>query len=140
MNATDTESGETTEEIYMFKTEKENSPPGTPSIDGPINGKVGTEYDFNISGEDIDGDDIWILVEWGDGTNTSWLGPYSNSYEITESHTWKEKGTYTIRAKAKDEHGVESDWGILKVTMPKSQNEYMVSRIVGYVSSSRHKG
>ena len=31
------------------------------------------------------------------------------------------KGTYTIRAKAKDESGFESDWGTLTVSMPKDK-------------------
>jgi DNA relaxase NicK len=36
-------------------------------------------------------------------------------------HTWNEKGTYNITAKAKDIHDFESDWGKLEVTMPKNK-------------------
>jgi len=37
------------------------------------------------------------------------------------SHTWAEKDTYTIAAKAKDEYGLESDWATLEVVMPVNQ-------------------
>ncbi len=36
-------------------------------------------------------------------------------------HTWAEQGTYIIKAKAKDISDYESEWGTLKVTMPKNQ-------------------
>jgi len=34
------------------------------------------------------------------------------------SHTWAERGIYTIIAKAIDIYGAESDWGTLLITMP----------------------
>jgi hypothetical protein len=36
-----------------------------------------------------------------------------------KKHIWDEKGTFEIKCKAIDIHGNESDWGSLKVTMPK---------------------
>jgi hypothetical protein len=66
-------------------------------------------------------DDVYLFVDWGDGNNSSWQGPYASDSDITLSHSWLEKGSYTLRAKAKDIHGVESDWTIFKVTMPKNK-------------------
>ena len=37
------------------------------------------------------------------------------------SHTWNENGTYTIRAKAKDIHGEESDWATSTVSTTKNK-------------------
>jgi hypothetical protein len=38
------------------------------------------------------------------------------------SHTYTARGSYTIKAKAVDTLGAESDWGSLTVTMPCSYN------------------
>jgi len=40
---------------------------------------------------------------------------------VTVKHTWENKGTYNIRAKAKDPSGLESDWRTLSVTMPRNR-------------------
>jgi hypothetical protein len=62
------------------------------------------------------------LFDWGDGNLSGWLGPY-NSGEIAEaSHIWKEEGDYQIRVKAKDDHGVQSEWSDpLPISMPKNK-------------------
>jgi len=47
------------------------------------------------------------------------------SYEqVFEKHIWYESGDYTIKAKLRDENGMESDWGYLEITMPKSRPRY----------------
>jgi len=61
-------------------------------------------------------------MEWGDGTDSGWLGPYNSGEMIKKDHKWYDWGRYTIRCKAKDPYGAESEWGELKVTMPKSHN------------------
>lgn len=45
----------------------------------------------------------------------------SGSLGYSESHTWNTGGSYTIKAKVKDENGLESDWIILSVSMPKNK-------------------
>jgi hypothetical protein len=40
---------------------------------------------------------------------------------LNASHIWEQRDSYTIRAKAKDENGAESDWATLEVSMPKSK-------------------
>ncbi|MCJ7572430.1 MAG: hypothetical protein MUO82_11265, partial [Candidatus Thermoplasmatota archaeon] len=62
--------------------------------------------------------------EWGDGTDSGWLGLYPSGKEISANQSWKEKGTYLIKGKAKDIYGAESDWGTLEVTMPKNKMNY----------------
>ncbi len=47
-----------------------------------------------------------------------WIGPFPSGQQQTVNHTWNKKGTYTIKAKARDSHEQESDWGTLSVTMP----------------------
>ncbi len=48
--------------------------------------------------------EIVYIVEWGDDSPIEYSGPSPSDVAITASHTWYEKGTYTIRAKAKDPH------------------------------------
>jgi outer membrane protein assembly factor BamB len=100
----------------------DNSSPSTPSIDGPATGTIEQNYNYTIVSTDPEGNNISYYVNWGDGTNTGWIGPYISSQEQTVSHTWAKKGTYTIQVKAKDNYSAESDWGILQVTMPTSYN------------------
>lgn len=97
-----------------------NSPPCEPNIDGPASGKPGIDYEFSFSSCDSEGDDLYYYIDWGDGSNSSWIGPNASGQEITLNHTWDEKGNYTIRAKAKDILGAESDWTTMDVTMPYS--------------------
>jgi len=65
---------------------------------------------------------VYYYIDWGDGTNSSWIGPYSSGVTIPQSHTWSKKGTYIIKAKAKDVRGYESGWGQLSIIMPFSYN------------------
>ena len=95
-----------------------NNAPNTPTLTGPPKGKVGVEYTYNVTGTDSDLDQVSYYVDWGDSTNTGWLGPYASGYNLSVDHTWTTKGSYTIKAKVRDEHGLESDWKALDVTMP----------------------
>jgi len=105
--------------------EYENNPPNTPNINGPLNGKVGIEYEYCIdTAVDPDGNSVYVYWEWGDSEYNDWDGPYASGEEICASHTWDEEGTYVIRAKLRDEFGAESDWGELSVTMPRNKFVY----------------
>ena len=41
---------------------------------------------------------------------------------VNLSHSWEKSGTYTIKVKAKDDFGMESEWGELQVTMPRDKS------------------
>jgi hypothetical protein len=73
-----------------------------PTITGPTNGKIGVNYDFTFKVDDPEDDDIWYYIDWGDGTNTDWFGPYPSGQEITKTHKWLANGTYDIWGKSKD--------------------------------------
>jgi len=117
----DDDNGVDSGSVYVF-TKSENQPPAIPTITGPAKGKVKVATAYNFTTTDPNGDEVYFFIDWGDTTNSSWIGPYPSGDIITESHTWSKKGDYTIRAKAKDIFGNESGWGILKVTMPFSYN------------------
>ncbi len=101
--------------------ELDTNAPEAPTIDGPTNGRFKRPHDYKFKSADPNGDDIYYYIEWGDGKKENWIGPHGSGEEITVSHTWDEKGNYTIRARAKDTDNLWGPWGELEVTMPKNQ-------------------
>jgi hypothetical protein len=107
--------------LWHFTTLKDpNVGPNPPTITGTEEGKPGAAYKYTFSATDPESDMIYGFVDWGDNTTTDWVGPYSSGASFYISHSWAEKGDYTIRAKVRDEHGAESGWATLTVTMPTS--------------------
>ena len=106
--------------VTSNKMTVDNHPPGKPWITGPIEVWVGVEYTINITFEDPEGDDIYFLIDWGDGTHSDWMGPYPSGMTVSFTHYWTEIGTYEIKIKAKDVHGEESSCSpfIIKVIPP----------------------
>jgi len=89
---------------------------------GPNSGKTGLEYIYSCITEDPDGDDLFYLFDWGDESDSGWIGPFNSGEECSASHTWTEKGSFEIKVKAKDIHGGESEWSDpLVVGMPKNK-------------------
>jgi len=106
-----------------FKTYgRNNEAPETPSIDGPAKGKVGKPITYTFVTDDPDGDEVYYCINWSDGTPEVIIGPFTSGEKATANHTWSEKGTYIIKAKAKNVWDKESDWATLSVTMPCSYN------------------
>jgi hypothetical protein len=104
---------------------QENEPPETPLISGETNGKTGNSYSYTFISVAADGDNVSYFIEWDDGTTSGWTDFIpSGSPGYSESHTWSSDGTYTIRAKAKDQYGTESDWAELTVQMPRNRASY----------------
>ncbi len=90
-------------------SEKSN-PPGKPLVWGPTRCRVGVEYTFNATSTDPDGDKVYYMFDWGDGSYSGWLGPYRSNETVIVSHIWDKRGGYQVRVKVKDEHGVLGPW------------------------------
>jgi hypothetical protein len=87
-----------------------NQPPTMGNISGPLYGRPGVNYTFCITVNDPEGDNVFCLWDWGDGTEGGWLGPYASGAEICVTHAWSNEGSFSIRVKVKDEYGAESEW------------------------------
>jgi len=87
-----------------------SEPPTVPEIDGPTLGKVGTECNFSFVSTDPEDKTISYFVDWGDETNSDWIGPYPSGEVVYESHVWTEKGDFEVKAKAMDNDNVQSPW------------------------------
>ncbi len=99
----------------------ENNPPETPTIQGPINGKVGDELTYTVSTTDPENQQVYYYIEWGDGEVLDWAGPYDSGQDVEQSHIWNSRGTYQIRVKAKDIYDFESNWETFQVVIPKTK-------------------
>jgi hypothetical protein len=102
--------------ITFGKSDNNNQPYVPKRPFGPNIGKPGSSMEFFVSTKDVDGDPVSYFIDWGDGSNSNWRGPYSSGEVTSISHTWNQKGRYYIKVKAKDKHGAQSSYSsVLKV-------------------------
>jgi hypothetical protein len=60
---------------------------------------------FNITSKDINYNNISYFVDWGDGTNSGWVGPFPPGTMINLTHVWKRARSYVVSFKAKNING-----------------------------------
>jgi hypothetical protein len=100
----------------------DNYGPIKPTIDGPAKGRAGVEYTFAFKSIDPENEDVHLIIDWGDGTDTGWIGPYSSGEQITLVHNWSYGDIFTVKAKAKDIHGDESEWSKHTINLPRNKH------------------
>ena len=108
---------------------KGNSPPFViQEIDGPISGKTGVEYNYAVKLFDVEGEDVYVHFNWGDGSESNWIGPIKaeainpESFDLIESklttfqkeHEFEKSGNYKISVEVKDKN---DNLGIYKATL-----------------------
>lgn len=107
-------------DVWVIKLGGPNHAPNAPTIDGPTNAKKGKKYNYTFVAMDFDRDEVYYYIDWGDGSPyEEWIGPYTSGDKVNISHSFKEKGTYTIKAKVKDTSDSEGEWGNLEVNIPR---------------------
>jgi predicted acyl esterase len=107
-----------------IKLGQPSSPPSKPNKpSGFRRVRTNRYYKYSSSTIDPDNDQIYILFDWDDGTSSGWLGPFESGKKVSAYHKWKVKGIYTIRAKAKDINGAQSDWSEpVEINVPRNIN------------------
>jgi uncharacterized repeat protein (TIGR01451 family) len=107
-------------QIENTETPSENLAPDTPGVpSGSSEDKPGLEYNYSATTIDPEDNQIYYLWDWGDGTSSDWLGPFNSGTTCEAKHSWNVKDTYSIKVKAKDIYGKESQWSNpLPITMP----------------------
>ena len=86
-------------------------PPETPTKpDGPEVWTIDLEATFTSTTTDPEGESIYYLFDWGDGTDSGWVGPYGSGQTGEAAHIWTELGEYEIKVKAKDDYDYQSEW------------------------------
>lgn len=119
--------GESAEgQIWCFTTASiPNEPPTPPIIRGTTFGRKGGWFRNTFYSTDPDGNDIYYYVEYSrENMPRRWYGPVSSGYTLWIDGGCPETGFYSIKAKAKDIYGAESNWTTLPATiMPVNQQQ-----------------
>jgi hypothetical protein len=88
-----------------------NKRPDKPEITaGPDSGYQNTPYSFTVYTTDSNDDNIYYQFDWDDGNKSFWSNVVLSGTPVMMSHTWQVTGTFSVRARAKDVHGLESYW------------------------------
>ena len=103
-------------DIWRFATRL----PCAAEIEGTTQPKVGIEHTYTASTIDTDGQEYYWFFDWGDDTNSGWIGPYSPGQKVSASHSWSEKSDFTLKVRYKED-GKTSDWSTLEVSVPKNK-------------------
>lgn len=115
----------------IFNTQPDK--PSKPS--GSASGKINREQTYSSTTTDPNGDVLYYLFDWDDGSTSGWVGPYNSGEIGSATHTWTTKGNYQIRVKVKDDpnadgdlsDGDESDWSDpYPISMPKTNHQSLV--------------
>lgn len=103
LQVTDDEGEKAYDYAYVHIEPPANNPPdkaGKPS--GPTSGKPGVEYTYTTVATDPDGDSVMVKFDWGDGSDSGWIGPLPSGSTFTAKHTYTAAGDYKIKARAQD--------------------------------------
>ncbi len=109
----------------------DNNPPNQPETPtGPGKGRPGKSYTFSTLTTDPDGDRIYYMFDWDDGTELEWFGPFNSGDTTSFSHIWDNEGSFQVKVKAIDDpngdgnltDGLESVWSeSAPISMPKNK-------------------
>ena len=94
---------------------------------GPNSGKINTKYSFTTISTDPSGDQLYYLFDWGDGTNSGWIGPFNSGEEAIGEHSWTRQGDFNVKVKAKNSNEVQSEWSDpLSINMPRYKVSFTI--------------
>jgi hypothetical protein len=118
-------------------------PPDRPSVDGIGTGKPAKEYEYSAITNDPEEDQIYYLFDWGDGTQSEWLGPYDSGEEMTTTHSWSEVGNYSVKVRAKDVNDSISYWSepfIVQLELPVLKIDRILGGMLKVTSTIENTG
>jgi hypothetical protein len=61
------------------------------------------------------------------------MGPFDSGEEVSLSNMWFEEGKIEIRVKARDEHGAETEFVTMPISVPKKQIHPFFDLIAEYL-------
>ncbi len=108
--------------LHAFGPQETNTPPSKPTINGLRKVHARQYTSFSFTSTDPENNPISYYVKWGDGTTSEWIYETPSGRSQPLRHQWLIGGVYTIRAKARDSFGAESDWATFLVITPKNQS------------------
>jgi len=96
-----------------------DQPPNEPKIYGALRGDPYIKYEYGFMATDPESDNLTYEIDWGDGNIETDIGPFPSGEICPRSHTWNKTGTYSIKARVKDEFDYYSDWSIHEIVVPR---------------------
>jgi hypothetical protein len=90
-------------------------------ITGPRIGRPGIEYEYTFKIRDSDEGEYLVYVDWGDGTHSGWVGPFTSEEPAMISHSWPNNGIFKINAKAMSVNGTDYLAGSFKTYIPREK-------------------
>lgn len=73
-------------------------------------GYVRDSYPFSTWADDPDGDNVQYFFDWGDGTNSGWIGDYKSGETCVTYKNYENSGIYIVRVKARDDPNNDGDF------------------------------
>lgn len=69
----------------------------TPTVTGPTSGGIDISYAFVFGGTSTYGHDMEFMVDWGDGSSTSWAALDAGTDTAELSHSWDHANTFQVQ-------------------------------------------
>ena len=107
-------------DLFLIKLGGTNSPPNSPIITGPLNGKPGQTLTYVFNAVDPDGDDVRFIIDWGD-TSSYTTDFVASGSDKSVSYVWNAEDTYTITASAEDSFDNIGPSTIFTVVIPRNK-------------------
>ncbi len=85
-----------------------NRPPSAPDLSGPASSRPHDTLVFTVAADDPDGDEVAYKFSWGDTSSVAWSAEYLSGQTVTRQHSYADTGSYVIRVRARDAHGLEA--------------------------------
>jgi hypothetical protein len=124
--------GTTNDYAFGYEMSTTNAAPLPPTAPiGPDMGVIGTDYSFSAVTTDPEGDQVYYMFDWGDGSTSDWVGPVASGTPGSAVHQWAAAGTYDVKAKAKDVNGGQSDWSPVHTITIVSTPTLQIGNITG---------
>jgi hypothetical protein len=79
--------------------------------EGPTNVNQGITYTYTTSAGDNDAywNNVYYKYNWGDGTESDWLGPYAHNEKVSATHRWNKEGQCAVKVIALLTHDATND-------------------------------
>ena len=103
-----------------------NEPPQISPIDAKKIAWKHAWWWYNFTVNDPDGGDVYLYYDIFNLIPDFWDGPYPSNEQISQWWILSESGSFTVKVKARDPYGAETDWATFKVIVVKSKAESLV--------------
>ncbi len=79
-------------------------------VTGEVDLLLDSTYNYSAATTDLDNDNLYYMFDFGDGTLTDWIGPFTSAAAAVASHVFSDTGDFSISVKARDVFYLETAW------------------------------